>query len=286
MLEFRHMKPEIKVVGVILLISAIVPALFYVGLKLWGDWHDEWSGFNSSLTISDGVCNIAVIPVMGDLTTYGVAYDETGAELLSTSMTDTLALIGKAEDDPGIAGTMMLIDSGGGSGAAGELIANEIQKSEMPSAAYILDIGASAAYLAATGADTIVASPFASVGSIAVTMSYLDYSEQNTSQGLTFVDLTSGKFKDSGTPDRALTAEERNLFERDLKIWHEVFIKQVSDNRELPIEEVAELADGSTIPASLALDKKLIDQVGNKETVRAWFAEALDLPLESIVFCQ
>lgn len=280
------MNSALKVVGLVLLISAIIPGLFYVGLILWGDWHDDWSGFNSSQYISDGICNIAVIPVTGDLTTFGTSLDESGEELLSTSMSDTLGLIGKAEKDPGIAGIMLLVDSGGGSGAAGQFIADELKKSEMPTAAYIFDIGASAAYMAASGADTIIASPFASVGSIAVTMSYLDYSEQNTIQGLTFVDLASGKFKDAGSPDRPLADNERALFERDLKIWHEEFVKLIAENRQLPEADVVALADGSTLPASLALENKLIDQIGNKETARAWFAGELELPVEDVTFCQ
>lgn len=284
--RIEAMKSVLKVVGAILLISVILPVLFYVGLKIWGDWHDEWSGYNYSQYISDGVCNIAVIPVVGDLTTFSVASDELGEELLSTSMADTLGLIGKAEKDPGISGIFVLIDSGGGSGSAGDFIAKELQKSQMPVAAYIFDTGSSAAYLAATGADTIIASPFSSVGSIGVTMSYLDYTKQNTNEGLQFVDLSSAKFKDSGTPDRTLTTEERGLFERDLDIWHEEFVKQVSTNRNLPIDDVAKLADGSTLPGKLALENKLVDKIGDKETARAWFSEKLGLSVEEVVFCQ
>lgn len=275
-----------KVVGIILLVSAIVPVLFYTGLILWGNWHDEWSGYNNGDLVSDGVCNIATIPIVGDITTFSVTTGEYGEELLSTSMADTLGLVGKAEKDPGIAGIMVLIDSGGGSGSAGDFIAKELQKSQMPVAAYIFDMGSSAAYLAATGADTIIASPFASVGSIGVTMSYLDYTKQNASEGLQFVDLASAKFKDSGTPDRTLTQEERELFERDLDIWHEEFVKQVATNRNLSNDDVAKLADGSTLPGKLALENKLVDQIGDKETARAWFAEKLGLSAEEIFFCQ
>ena len=87
------MKSVLKVVGAILLVSVILPFLFYGGLKIWGDWHDEWSGYNNGDLVSDGVCNIAVIPVIGDLTTFSVATDELGEELLSTSMADTLGLV-------------------------------------------------------------------------------------------------------------------------------------------------------------------------------------------------
>ena len=281
------MKSTLKVVGVILLISAILPVLFYVGLILWGDWHDEWaSGRESSEYIGNEDCNIAVIPVTGDVTTFTGEFDEFGNEYLTARMSDILVSIENAEIDPEIDGILTIIDSAGGSAAAGEAIAAELKKSEMPVAAYIYDVGASAAYLVATGADTIIASPFSDVGSIGVTMSYLDRSGQNKEQGIEFVPLTSAKFKDYGSPDKPLTAEERKLMERDLAVWHDEFVEQVATNRNLPVGDVAKLADGSTLPGKLALEKKLIDQIGNKEAVRWWFAGKLNMPIDGVVFCQ
>jgi ClpP class serine protease len=60
----------------------------------------------------------------------------------------------------------------------------------------------------------------------------------------------------------------------------------IAENRNIPFEDVSKLADGSSMAASLALEHKLIDAVGDKETARAWFAEQLNLPVEEVVFCQ
>lgn len=138
----------------------------------------------------------------------------------------------------------------------------------------------------ATGADTIIASPFSDVGSIGVTMSYLDYTQQNRAEGIEFVSLSSAKFKDYGSPDKIMTAEERSLLERDLKIYHDEFVKQVAENRDMSLEDVEKLADGSTMPGSLALEAGLIDSLGDRETVREWFAQELGLDSEEVVFCQ
>ncbi|QQR65083.1 signal peptide peptidase SppA [Candidatus Kaiserbacteria bacterium] len=280
----------VKFVGAVVLVAILIPTIFYVSLLLWGDWHDEWSGYNAGWYISDGQCNIAVIPIDGEITTfpYELGGEEEGdPPSLSTSMTDTLSLLNTAENyDPNIQGILMLIDSGGGSPSASKMIADELKGSTLPVAAFILDYAASGGYYVATGADTIIANPFSDVGSIGITMSYLDYSKQNAEQGLEYVSLSSGKFKDSGTPDRALTAEERALFERDLKIYHDTFVKEVAQNRNLPVEDVAKLADGSTLPAPLALEAKLIDQIGGKEDARAWFAEQLGMNVEDVVLCQ
>lgn len=279
-----------KYIGVTVLVSVAILSIFLVGLQMWGTWHDEWSGFNASMYISDGVCNIAVIPVDGEITTfpYEVGGESEGdPSSLSTSMTDTLSLLNTAEHyDLNIQGILMLIDSPGGSPSASKMIADELKGSTLPVAAFILDYAASGGYYVATGADTIIANPFSDVGSIGITMSYLDYSKQNAEQGLEYVSLSSGKFKDSGIPDKPLTAEERALFERDLKIYHDTFVKEVSQNRNLPVEDVAKLADGSTLPAPLALEAKLIDSIGGKEDARKWFAEQLRMDAEEVIFCQ
>lgn len=279
------MKTAIKIIVPIILVAILAPLLFYVGLILWGDWHDEWSGYNASSYIGDGYCNIAVVPVFGEIHSYGTLYDDYGNEMVSTNMTDTVALLEKAESELGILGVMALIDSPGGTPTAAEMITNELKKSIMPNAAYIADSGTSGGYLIASGADTIIASPFADVGSIGVTMSYLGYSKQNAEEGIEYISLSSGKFKDYGAPDKPLTDEERALLERDLAIWHDEFVRQVAANRDLSVEDVKKLADGSSMPAKLALEAKLIDAVGDKDVARNWFAKELNLSPEEVVFC-
>ena len=117
-------------------------------------------------------------------------------------------------------------------------------------------------------------------------MSYLDYSSQDQKEGLNFVSLASGKYKDYMNPDKPLTAEERALIERDIKIVFEQFTKEVATNRGLSLDAVTKLADGSAMPGSLALQNKLIDQLGDQETARAWFAIKLGMKEKDIVFCK
>ena len=279
------MKSAIKIVGTLLLISILTPVIFYICLLIWGDWNDYWTGYIASTYIGDGYCNIAVLPIQGDIYSYGASFDESGNQNVSTNMRDAISFIQQAEQEEGILGVLALVDSYGGSAAAGDLIATELQKSVLPNAAYIVDSGTSAAYLIATGADTIIASPFSDVGSIGLTMSYLDYSQQNAQEGIEYVALSSGKFKDYGNPDKPLTEEERTLLERDLSVWHEELVKKVALNRNLSLEQIQSLADGSSVPGPLALEAGLVDAIGNFDTARAWFASQLNLTPEEIVFC-
>jgi protease-4 len=273
---------------IITLSALAIIVVFAIGLRIFGSWHDEWSGYNASMKISDGSCNIAVIPIVGNIIPYaGADQDGSGNELPpSTNPDDVLSTLRGAENDSNILGVFIRIDSSGGTPVASEIIANGFKNSSLPVVALIRETGTSGGYLIATGARTIIASPFSDVGSIGITMSYLENAAKNTNEGLQYVSLASAKFKDSGNPDKILTFDERNLFERDLKIWHEQFVKEVAENRNLPIEQIAKLADGSSMPGSLALENKLIDSLGDQENARAWLAEQLKIKPEEVMFCE
>lgn len=264
--------------------------VFVVGLKVFGMWYDERSGFNASWSVSDGYCNIAVIPITGSIAVYDYNQeysDENGSTSGPlTLVDDTVRYLHAAEADPYIQGVLVRIDSGGGSPVASEVITNALKYSFIPTAALIREIGASGAYLIATGADTIFASELSDIGSIGITMSYLENSRQNEQEGLRYVSLASGKFKDSGDPNKPLSEEERALFERDVALAHEIFVSEVAENRHLPREQVAVLADGSSMMGTQALKNGLIDTLGDQEATRFWFAEQLGLPPEEIIFCE
>jgi protease-4 len=132
-----------------------------------------------------------------------------------------------------------------------------------PTVALIADEGDSGAYWAATGAEIIFASANSSVGDIGVTGSYLDETKQDEQNGLTFVPLTAGKYKDMGNPDVPLTAEEKALEQRDLNLTMQSFIDAVAQNRNLSVASVTALADGSSMLGQMALQNGLIDKIGN-----------------------
>lgn len=254
-------------------------------------WYSGTQGFVEW----DPRCNVAVVPIVGTLVTAPMApmspadeetldpWGSGGGELV----VDTVrAELQSYVNDPAIQGVLFRIDSPGGTPVASEILMNEIRRVGLPTVALIREIGTSGAYWAATGANTVIASPLSVVGSIGVTASYLENSKKNTEEGLTYVDLSTGKFKDTGVPDRPLTTEERDLLMRDLKISHDLFVQEVAANRHLPIEKVAALADGSTMQGQQALDEGLIDTLGDQETARSWFAEKLGLAKEDVIFCE
>lgn len=279
-----------------LLYISVLAILFMIAFYFLWSWRAALldmvkvgtAGQTEGTEQSDPSCNIAVVPIVGEIIPYaGADKDGSGNELPpTTNADDVLSAIRKAETDSNIRGILVRIDSGGGSGVPAEIIANALKRTSLPVVALIREIGASAAYLVATGARTIIASPFSDVGSIGVTMSYLSNAGKNAKEGLQYVPLKSGQFKDAGNPDKILTSAERSLFERDLKIYHEQFVKEVAENRNLPVEQVAKLADGSSMPGALAFENGLVDALGDQETAKVWFADNLMISPTNVVFCE
>ena len=149
-------------------------------------------------------------------------------------------------------------------------IMNAIQRLNKPSVAVIRESAISGGYLIASATDRIFASELSDIGGIGATMSYLDYSKQNSRDGITYNELSSAKFKNTGDYDKPLTAEEKELLMRDINILHEAFIKNISNNRRLDIEKVGKLADGSSMLGQMAKENGLIDEIGGFDEAENW----------------
>lgn len=212
-------------------------------------------------------CNVSDIKLQGDMMAH---ITDNGDDVSSSE--DIVLAIENADQDDNIKAIILEIDSSGGYPVAGEEVANALKAAKKPTVAIIRQTGVSAAYWAATGADRIFASSLSDVGSIGVTMSYLDYAKQNEKEGLTYNQLSIGRYKDTGDPDKALTEEEKQLLERDIKITYEEFIKAVANNRNLDIEKVRILADGSSMMGKAALENGLIDQIGGLSEAREYLS--------------
>ena len=228
-------------------------------LSYWSQQYDaefdEYLSEESSL--ENGPCNVSRVKVQGEICTYIIE-----GESDVSSSEDIVFAIEKAEQDESIKAILLTVDSYGGGVVTGEEIANALKRTQKPTVVVIRGAGASGAYWAATGADRVFASSSSDVGGIGVTMSYLDNSKKNEADGLTYNGLSAGKFKDTGNPDKTLTEEEKRLLQRDVDIVHEKFISAVAINRNLDIEKVRILADGSTMMGDTALANGLIDQIG------------------------
>jgi protease-4 len=261
-------------------------------------WFDQYSFYSTDESMftdeedTEAIClegsNVAVINIHGEIVTY--LSEPTSSEESDLAPSDSvsseyvIAQIDEIEKDDNIKALILDIDSVGGSPVASEEIMNAIKKMLKPSIVVIRESAYSGAYLIASGTDKIYASEMSDIGGIGVTMSYLDYSQMNKQEGITYQQLSSGKFKDSGDPDKELTAEEKELFMRDIKIMYDIFVKRVSENRKLDIEKVKKLADGSTMLGQAAKENGLIDEIGDIDSAEEWIKNELKIEPKICVY--
>lgn len=236
--------------------------------------------FSFGVPVAEGLntCNVLGINLHGSLYTYipteGSADDPEEYQNQygdAVGSEDIVGRLRQADQDDQIKAVIIEVDSGGGSPVAGEEISNTIKELTKPVVAVIRQSGMSAAYWAISSSDKIFASRNSDVGSIGVTSSYLE----NTKKDTKYIQLSSGKFKDTGSPDKPLSEEERNLLLRDVKITHENFIEDIAQNRKLSIESVRAIADGSSVLGARAKTLGLIDEIGSWTAAEKYLEETI-----------
>ncbi|MCL9972258.1 MAG: S49 family peptidase [Candidatus Pacebacteria bacterium] len=222
-------------------------------------------------------CTVETVYIQGTMytTSQGSGSDPASSGELETYSAGTAKIFEELEKRRDVKAILIEVDSGGGSPVAGEELANAIKASSKPTVALVRSIGASAAYWAASGADTIIASSNSDVGGIGVQVNYLDSYKRNLEEGLNPNVITSAKFKTLGDPNLPLSSEARAIIQRDVDEVHRNFVAAVAENRGLSIEEVEGLADGATVLGSMALREGLIDQVGGFAETKQLLAEIL-----------
>ncbi|MEX0910330.1 MAG: S49 family peptidase [Candidatus Paceibacterota bacterium] len=261
--------PKRTAILIMILIGIIA---FLAGSSFFSGDYFEFEDDPSQTSNTDD-CNVLAISINGYLSTYAFTSDEEDENVSSSE--DIVDGIMLAEEDPEIKAVMVLIDSSGGDGVAGEETANALKTLSKPSVAVIRAIGASSAYWASTGTDKIYASKISDVGSIGITSSYLDQSSKDIKDGYKYIELSSAKHKNLGNPSRPITAEEKAIVLADLKKAHDVFVEEVATNRNLKIADVAKLANGLTFIGIDALKYGLIDEIGDIITATKYIEEQI-----------
>ena len=218
-------------------------------------------------------CNVAGVPIEGYLGSF--ANQIIDGEVVGASSKDIVQNLLLAEADPHIKAILLSVDSSGGDAFAGEEIANALKSLTKPTVAVIRSVGLSSAYWASTGADVIFASPMSSVGDIGITASYLDETAKDKMEGYKYIEITSTKLKDAGNPHRPLSAEEQKSWIDSVKEDHKIFVSEVAENRNLDINDVDNLADGTSLNGMGAIDNGLADKLGDTITATDYISDQI-----------
>jgi protease IV len=274
-----------KIVGWIVVVLALLNGLVDMGdyfLRLNQDagngaGYDNQSGGSGAdkYTGCSASANVAGISIRGNITTSGNSKMSAEGNGDSTPSRQVVEAIEAAEHNDSIKAILIELDSTGGDPVAAEEIAASLKRAAKPKIVLVRSYGDSAAYWAASAADAIFASKTSDIGAIGVSMSYIDSAVKNQKEGFNYNQITAGRYKDAGTPDKPLSAEERSLFQKEINTIQALFIQAVAENRKLPVEKVKALADGSSLLGEQALKQGLIDRIGSYYEVKEYIKELI-----------
>ncbi len=139
------------------------------------------------------------------------------------------------------------------------------------------NISASGGVYVGVAAGKIVSNPGTITGSIGVILRGNNLSKLLERIGVRFETVKSGTYKDILSPDRALTAEERELLQALIDSSYDQFVEAVATGRGLSTEAVRQFADGRVFSGAQAKELGLVDELGDEERARALAVELADL---------
>lgn len=134
-------------------------------------------------------------------------------------------------------------------------------------------IAASGGYLMATIADSIIAAPFAIIGSIGVLAQLPNFHRWLESKGIDFEQVTAGRYKRTLTVFGENTDADREKVRDELEDIHGLFKSQILEHR--PQIDIDQVATGEHWYGTQALALKLVDELQTSdEFLRAQLADA------------
>ncbi len=172
-----------------------------------------------------------------------------------------------AAKDDRIKGLLLRINSPGGTVTASDILYHEIltykRQRKVPVVASIVDVGASGGYYVAAAADAIMAHPSSVTGSLGVIMLTVNARGLLEKVGVEANAVTSGPRKDMGSPFRAMSPEERDIFQGVIDQLYQRFLTVIQEGRpNLSPEQIRKLADGRIYTGEQAKEAGLIDTIG------------------------
>lgn len=196
---------------------------------------------------------------------------------------DTIArAFRQAEKDPNIAAVLFYVNSRGGSALASDLICREVQRvsRRKPVVAFMGDVAGSGGYYVAAYASHIVAQPATLTGSIGVIGGKFVTSGLFEKLRANRQVLQRGQAASLFSDARPFTEEERAKVRAMLNDVYERFKSRVAQGRRMSLDEVERIARGRVWSGRQALERKLVDSLGDFETAVEKARELAGLPKE------
>jgi protease IV len=185
-------------------------------------------------------------------------------------------LLREAREDASVRALVLRVDSGGGSQFASEAIMRELELVRDEGKPVIVSMGgvaASGGYLVSLPADEIWAHPTTVTGSIGVVAAFPNFERLLKRLGVTVDGVGTHRLSGDFRFDRALGEEAHEIVELMVEGAYDRFLGQVAQARDLPRDELRQIADGRIWLGEAAYELGLVDRIGTLD-------EALDAAAE------
>lgn len=159
---------------------------------------------------------------------------------------------------------VLRVDSPGGIVAPSQEIYAEVKKFAAKKTIIVSmgSLAASGGYYISAPSTLIYANPGTITASIGVILKLSNIESLMDKIGIKSHTLKTGKYKDSGSPDRQFTPEDRAMLQAVIDNTHQQFVRAVAEGRKLPLEDVRKIADGRILSGEQAREHKLVDRLG------------------------
>ncbi|NMG60974.1 signal peptide peptidase SppA, partial [Geitlerinema sp. P-1104] len=181
--------------------------------------------------------------------------------------------------DDDVQAVVLRVNSPGGSAIASEVIKEELEllREEKPVIVSMGNVAASGGYWISMAANEIIAQPNTITGSIGVFGLFFNLEDFSENVGLSWDVVQTSPLANTQTISRPKTEEELALLERFVNQIYQRFTTEVSEWRNLSMEEV-EAASQGRIWSGLAAERVgLVDRVGGLQMAIEVAAEAAEL---------
>ncbi|AAV82169.1 MAG: signal peptide peptidase SppA [Idiomarinaceae bacterium] len=187
----------------------------------------------------------------------------------------TAKLIREARNNKQTKAIVLRIDSPGGSAFASEIIRQEILQAKeagIPVVASMSTVAASGGYWIAADADKIVAAPTTITGSIGVFGLLMTLEDSLAAIGV-HSDTVSTTEIQGLNPLEEMTEYQKKLVQSSVEATYEDFLTIVSKARNMSRDDVHEVAQGRIWTGKQAMERGLVDQLGDFDDSVAAAAE-------------
>jgi signal peptide peptidase SppA len=244
---------------------------------VWAMNHDAWGGI---LALAAGHANtdpeakppklptikgsLAIVPVVGVIAQHASWYSDVSTDRLGRTLDDLMA-------DASVGAIVLNFDSPGGVVYGTPELGEKIRgyRGNGKSIYAVANATAfSAAYWLASQAEKLFVIPSGQVGSIGVWSAHVDISGYEEKLGIKTTLVSAGKYKVEGHPWEPLGDEAREEMQREVDMYHGMFIDAVAKGRGVKTSIVREqYGQGRLIEASRAVEIGMADGIATLDEV-------------------